>query len=296
MRSEASPYKGAVFLDCSFTRAYPFTGHYFARIDPTAFPYSFTALINCKLDTHIHPAGWLLNGGGSTAGLRFWEYQSTDITGSTPANVSSRAAFSRQLTASEAAALRNLTNVYAPNSLWLPQLAPNIITQPEDVGADPGGEVTFTVQATGIETANPTGAGDPTVLVPLSYQWLRNGTNVPGASGSRLTLTNLTGAEAGLYSVIVSNLSGIMISREATLTVARPAPPVISAPVFTNGMFRLNVDGDPGHHYGVQRSSNLIEWQTVFSTNAPPLPLSWTDSNATTPHQFYRVLIEPLHP
>jgi hypothetical protein len=87
------------------------------------------------------------------------------------------AAFSAQLSAAQAAELRNLTNVYAPNALWLPQLAPNIIGQPADQELSLGGTAMFDVEATGIETADPAVAGAPSLLVPLRYQWRQNGTH-----------------------------------------------------------------------------------------------------------------------
>jgi len=294
MRSEPAPYKGAVFLDCVFTKAYNFNGHYLARINPASESLcSFVALINCRLDAHIHPAGWLLTGGGATDNLRFWEYQSTDLTGTNLVDVSDRAAFSTQLNAAKAAAMRNLTNVYAPNALWLPQLAPNIISQPTDLTVEPGGNATFSAEATGIETANPSIAGEPSIIVPLRYQWRQNGTNCPGATNVSLTISNVSSGDAGTYSVVVSNLSGVMVSREAVLAVNVPASPVIVSVACSNGAFSLTFDGDAESSYGIQASSNLVSWQTVFTTNVPPLPFSWTDSNAAAPHQFYRILLNP---
>ncbi len=110
MRTPDTNHYGAVFLDCSLTKASSFTGHYLARIDPTQYPYSVTIYINCRMDTHIAAAGWLLIVSGDTSNLHFWEYQSTDLTGTKLINTSSRASFSRQLTAAQATALRSLTN------------------------------------------------------------------------------------------------------------------------------------------------------------------------------------------
>ena len=52
--------------------------------------------------------------------------------------------------------------------------------------------------------------------------------------------------------------------------------------------------GDPGPDYSVQTSSNLTDWVTVFTTNSPATPFSWTDpAAAQLPAQFYRVLLGP---
>lgn len=58
---------------------------------------------------------------------------------------------------------------------------------------------------------------------PLSYQWRRNGTNIPGAVGASLTFTNLQIADEGDYTVAVSTSGGTTISDGATLLV-NPTP------------------------------------------------------------------------
>jgi len=63
---------------------------------------------------------------------------------------------------------------------------------------------------------------------PISYQWLKNGTNlsdvgnISGSTTATLTLSNVFGADAGGYSVVLSNASGTVTSAVATLTVIDP--------------------------------------------------------------------------
>jgi len=103
----------------------------------------------------------------------------------------------------------------------------------------------------------------------LSYQWSRNGTSIQNATNATLTLTNISYASAGTYSVKVSNTQG-NISASATLTVVQAAllhrysfvsdasdsvggangtivPPTTGSPAtIANG---LNLPGDSnGHH------------------------------------------------
>src|SRR5579883_20418 len=59
-----------------------------------------------------------------------------------------------------------------------------------------------------------------TGLWPLTYQWMFYGTNLPGATNSMLTLSNVQPQQAGAYSVMVSNLSGVTTSEKAQLSVA----------------------------------------------------------------------------
>jgi hypothetical protein len=51
-----------------------------------------------------------------------------------------------------------------------------------------------------------------------SIQWQFNGTNLPGATGTSLIITNAQPANAGTYSVVYSNLAGVVVSN-FTLTV-----------------------------------------------------------------------------
>jgi hypothetical protein len=53
----------------------------------------------------------------------------------------------------------------------------------------------------------------------LRYQWLRNGANIAGATASTYTLANAQPANAGQYTVVVSNNGGVATSAPATLTV-----------------------------------------------------------------------------
>ncbi len=54
---------------------------------------------------------------------------------------------------------------------------------------------------------------------PLSYQWLRSGTPIPGATVAELYFPNTRLADSGSYSVVVTNLAGAATSNEALLTV-----------------------------------------------------------------------------
>ena len=82
---------------------------------------------------------------------------------------------------------------------------PAIVSQPDSVTVDPGATATFAVAATG--------------SVPLSYQWRRNGLALTGATGTSLTLTNVQSADAGSYSVTVTNHLGSVSSNPAVLSV-----------------------------------------------------------------------------
>jgi hypothetical protein len=65
-----------------------------------------------------------------------------------------------------------------------------IVKQPAGRTFSAGNDVTLSVTAQGVP--------------PLTYQWQRYGTNLPGSTGSALTLSNAQPAQAGPYSVLVS--------------------------------------------------------------------------------------------
>jgi PKD repeat protein len=91
---------------------------------------------------------------------------------------------------------------------------PSIQQQPADVTAAPGQSATFVLVA----------AGTP----PLAYQWRRNGVDLPGATGSSLTVPAVHPEDHGaLFTCIVTNAGGSATSAAARLTVSEtPGSPI----------------------------------------------------------------------
>jgi hypothetical protein len=84
---------------------------------------------------------------------------------------------------------------------------PGISVQPQSQTNTVGTAVTFQVTAAG--------------SAPLSYQWSFDGAALPGATNASLTLTNVTRAQAGGYSVVVTNAVGSVTSAPlAALSIA----------------------------------------------------------------------------
>lgn len=59
---------------------------------------------------------------------------------------------------------------------------------------------------------------------PFTYQWFKDGAAISGATSGSLVLTNAKLADAGRYTVRVSNEWGSTLSDEAVLTVAGLPP------------------------------------------------------------------------
>lgn len=98
-------------------------------------------------------------------------------------------------------------------------VAPTITTPPGSIVATVGAPVTFTAAANG--SPAPT------------FQWQKNGVNVPGATSSSLSFTSVAVSDAGSYTVIATNSAGSATSVAATLTVNVPAiaPSITAQPV-----------------------------------------------------------------
>lgn len=62
----------------------------------------------------------------------------------------------------------------------------------------------------------------PNGTTPLHFEWLFNGTKIPGAESRTLFLQNVTRERGGSYSVRISNLAGDVTSDAVTLTVLVP--------------------------------------------------------------------------
>ncbi|HMP81646.1 MAG TPA: FG-GAP-like repeat-containing protein [Verrucomicrobiota bacterium] len=94
-------------------------------------------------------------------------------------------------------------------------VSPTVVTQPTNQTVVAGGTASFTVTA----------SGD----APLWYQWHSNNVAIANATNSTLTLTNVQLAQAGHYSVVVTNLYGTTTSSNALLIV-NPSLPCVAAP------------------------------------------------------------------
>ena len=87
-------------------------------------------------------------------------------------------------------------------------MSPIITTQPasQQVAAD--GTVNLSVAAAG--------------TAPLGYQWLKNGKVIAGATRSSLSLPGTGATNSGIYYVVVTNGSGLIISQPARVAAGSP--------------------------------------------------------------------------
>jgi hypothetical protein len=64
----------------------------------------------------------------------------------------------------------------------------------------------------------------------LAYQWLLNGTNIPGATNSTYTIQSAQASHAGNYRVVLANAFGAATSSIASLTILAPIGAAVDAP------------------------------------------------------------------
>ena len=93
-------------------------------------------------------------------------------------------------------------------------VAPAVTTDPSSQTIDEGSSVTFTVAATGTS--------------PLGYQWRKDGVDISGATSDSYTIAAVALADAGDYTVVVSNVVGSVTSSSATLTVTQMYPVLLT--------------------------------------------------------------------
>jgi len=123
-----------------------------------------------------------------------------------------------------------------------------ILTPPQDVITSAGSNAVFSVVAEGTP--------------PLRYQWLFNGAPLTGATQFRLTLPAVQGNQAGLYSVVVSDVTGSVTSSPARLTVIFPlaiVTPPQSAMVVAGGSATFSVSA---------QGTGLLSYQWFFNDTA----------------------------
>lgn len=133
-------------------------------------------------------------------------------------------------------------------------LKPAITAQPTNATVAFGGETSFSVSAIGAPV--------------LWYQWRFNGGSIAGATNSSFSIATAQLADAGSYSVLVSNAYGSLLSSNATLTVLPPVSAIVSAgdsslgqrdlPVGSTNL--LAVAAGDWHSLALRREGRVLAW------------------------------------
>jgi hypothetical protein len=156
--------------------------------------------------------------------------------------------------------------VYVSDSATLTVLAPPIITHsPQNQTAYVGSTVNFRASAGG--------------SLPLAYQWYFNGSAISRAGSTGLQLTNVSAAQAGTYTLVVTNVAGAVTSAPAMLSVI---PPVEQRMVPA-----LALQGQPG---------SLLNLDDADALGPSPAWVTFDSVTLTNSSQWYFDLSTPLPP
>jgi hypothetical protein len=102
-----------------------------------------------------------------------------------------------------------------------------------------------------------------------------------------------------LFSLMVADdgIPSMSATQSFTVTVNPLPSPILSSPTLGSGQFTFQVGNvQAGPDYGVQVSTNLTSWNTVFINYSPNAPFQWTTNTAILPRQFYRIKVGPPLP
>ncbi len=157
---------------------------------------------------------------------------------------------------------------------------PYVTSQPLSQMVTAGSNATFFVIAGGVPAPG--------------YQWRQNGTNIPGATASSYTRSNAQAADAGSYSVVITNVAGSVASSNALLVVTPLTPPQFATPVvLADGRIQLMLTGDPAV-YALYTSTNLSNWGFAgFVTNTSGSVNVVDDAATNFSQRFYRIAPSP---
>ncbi|HWD19387.1 MAG TPA: LamG-like jellyroll fold domain-containing protein [Verrucomicrobiae bacterium] len=118
----------------------------------------------------------------------------------------------------------------------------DVLSQPQNQTVPQGGAATFTVGAIG--------------KAPLQFQWYHDSSPLPGQTNATLNLANVQPAQAGNYTVSVSNSLGGNFSQPARLIVYSPATTLVGLWRFNEGSGTNALDSSGLGNDGVLRGEN----------------------------------------
>jgi hypothetical protein len=123
-----------------------------------------------------------------------------------------------------------------------------------------------------------------------------SGTNA--AFNWRPSVTNANTTNLVTLKVADNAIPSLSATQSFQVMVNPLSLPLFTASAWSNGQFSLQVtNSQTGPDYEVQASTNLANWNKLWTTNSPPVSFSWMDTNAGAyPVRFYRLVVGPPLP
>ena len=144
---------------------------------------------------------------------------------------------------------------------------PSIDMHPTSQSVTSGSSVTLGVSASGGS---------------LSYQWYKGGSLITGATSATYTIGSASEADAGAYTVVVSNSAGSATSNAVTLTVEDFSGPGAEVPSIDTQPTLQSVTSGDNVTLSVSASGGLLsyQWQTYLP------PSGWQDIEVATSSSY----------
>ena len=206
-----------------------------------------------------------------------WKKNGSDIPGATTSSYSTPPSSSADSGALYSVVVTNsagsATSNPASPTVTAAAVAPAITSQPENQSVTAGQSASFSVSTTG--------------TFPFSYQWKKNGTDIPGATSSSYTTTDATMADKDAkFSVVVTNSAGSATSNEAKLSVSATAvkPAITTQPaaqsVVAGSVASFSVSASGTSPFGYQWKKNGIDIPGATSSTYSIAATALADNNA----------------
>jgi glucose/arabinose dehydrogenase len=190
---------GTTFASVTVLPAQPFI-----RQQPQAYTGSVGDTVSLAADIIAHPAPafqWQVLQNGSS-----W----ADLAGATQAAYTIESApYAANGSYRVVATNANSSITSDPVTISLTYPAPAISAQPVPLGVEAGESAAFAVTATGLGS--------------LSYQWFKDGEALSGQTGAAISIPSVTAADAGVYSVQVSDDAAVASGFEPVSVMSDPA-------------------------------------------------------------------------
>ncbi|HOW64627.1 MAG TPA: immunoglobulin domain-containing protein [Candidatus Paceibacterota bacterium] len=166
---------------------------------------------------------------------------------------------------------------------WQPT-KPQIMDQPQSSKAPAGGTACITIH----------GLGE----APLRYEWqkdgqtLQEGAHFHGVQTASLRITDITRADEGLYTVLLANEQGSVISLPARLILISSPNNVAIKGTLSGGTLEIWVDQTVSdREYRLQVSGNLEVWNDLMTFRGNGQAMTLSDANAYAHSmRFYRII------
>ena len=187
-------------------------------------------LLNVAPSISQQPQGNTINQGTSasfsvaasgTAPLSYqWRFNASNILGATTTSYTKSNAQGTDAGSYSVVVTNASGSATSTAAVLIVNTSPSITSQPQSQAVNLGSNATFSVTASG--------------AAPLTYQWRYNASNIPGATDTSYTRSNVQNGDAGSYSVVASNFLGTATSSDALLTI-NVAPSITTQPQSQNG-------------------------------------------------------------